>query len=90
MGAVVSGLIVDPTPRLTEHARQRCLEMGVLTKRVKDILRRPTMTYVSRDGHIAWSAADPSIAVIYTDDGPVRVAITVVPRTYDDYVRSSK
>lgn len=77
------------TPRLTLHARQRCQEMGVRTRRVKQILRCPTMTYSSRGGQVAWSAADPGIAVVFVADGAQLLAVTVVPRTYETYRRSA-
>lgn len=88
-------LMFPTTPRLSEHARQRCVEMGVRTARVKAILRNPDMTWVGNaPGHppgrsFAWSAADPDIAVYFALHDGVPVAITVVPRTYETYVRTT-
>jgi len=79
------------TPRLTEHARQRCAEMHVETKRVKRLLQRPTLTYSTHsDRLMATSEADPEIAVVYANspDGTVTV-ITVLLRSYDEYKRPS-
>ena len=78
------------TPRLTDHARQRCQEMGVATKRVKRILRDPDMGYTAREGrHIAWRRDDPTIAVVFVMREGIRLALTVVPRTQERYERSS-
>lgn len=77
-------------PILTRHASQRCASMRVERSRVNAILAQPTMTYAARDdGQVAWSAADPDIAVIYRQDNGRTVVLTVVPRTYERYERSA-
>ena len=60
------------TARLTNHARQRCDEMRINTKRVKNLVRNP----------------DPEITVVYAKqpDGACTV-ITVLYRQYDEYTR---
>jgi len=77
------------TARLSPHARQRCLEMHVETKRIKRLLRQPTLTYATyKSRWMATSEADPEIAVVYakSPDGTLDV-ITVLVRTYDEYQR---
>lgn len=78
-----------PTPRLSEHARQRCREMGVTTHRVKRILRDPDLSYASGRGKVAWRRDDPAIAVVYVMDGATPFALTVVPRTQERYERAT-
>jgi hypothetical protein len=77
------------TARLTPHARARCAEMHVETKRVKRLLRRPTLTYATyADRLMATSEEDPEIAVVFAKgpDGTLDV-ITVLVRSYDEYSR---
>jgi hypothetical protein len=77
------------TARLTNHARQRCDEMRVQTKRVKRLVREPDITRTSYDGRwLAVSDRDPEIAVVYAKhpDGTCTV-ITVLYRQYDTYIR---
>ena len=80
-----------PTPRLSQHARQRCDEMHVGTKRVKRLLRSPDVVRCSyNDRYLAVSDADPEIAVVFAKhpDGTCTV-ITVLYRTYEDYTRTA-
>lgn len=80
------------TARLSAHARERCAEMGVVTKRVKRIVRQPDVDYCSRDARgdarIAYRSDDPAIAVVYVpgDDGRPFV-LTVVWHTPVPYAR---
>lgn len=79
------------TARLTEHARLRCLEMNVDTKRVKRLLRRPDIVRSSyRDRYVAVGDSDPKIAVVYVrdPDGTIQV-ITVLFRDYEYYDRQT-
>jgi len=80
-----------PTARLTQHARQRCDEMRVGTKRVKQLLRNPDVVRCSyNDRWLAVSDADPEIAVVFArqPDGTCTV-ITVLYRSYNIYNRSA-
>ena len=77
------------TAKLSEHARRRCLEMHVTTKRVKKLVRQPDITRTSYNGRwLAVSDADPEIAVVYAKapDGTCTV-ITVLYRQLDYYRR---
>lgn len=60
---------MSATPVLTDHARSRCREMGVSTKRAKRVVADPSITYRGslryRPGRrVAVSAAD-TIAVVF-------------------------
>lgn len=77
------------TARLSQHARHRCAEMHVNTKRVKRLLRSPDITRTSyNDRYLAVADSDPEIAVVYAKhaDGTCTV-ITVLYRQYDTYIR---
>jgi hypothetical protein len=74
------------TPRLSEHARVRCGEMGVGTKRVKAIVRTADVRRPSRGLVMATRKDEPDIAVLYEDSDPP-VVVSVLWRTADDYVR---
>jgi Domain of unknown function (DUF4258) len=79
------------TARLSDHARDRCAEMGVGTKRVKHLLRRPDIIRTTyKDRYFAVSDADPEIAVVYAKapDGTCTV-VTVLYRQYNEYTRPS-
>lgn len=76
------------TPKLTNHARQRCSEMGVATKRAKRIARDPDITRPSGAGILAKADHDPEIAVVYADDPDgSRVILTVLPNTQEKFLR---
>jgi hypothetical protein len=78
------------TPKLTHHARQRCLEMGVTTKRVKRMVRQPDVDRPSRGRRrIAVRDDDPAIACVYEQDEPPLV-ITVLWRTQELYERHGR
>lgn len=82
------------TPRLTHHARERCAEMGVTTKRAKRIVQDPDVSRPAKatggdDGFIAVADHEPDIAVVYKLDGDVPVILTVVWRTYEPYDRAT-
>ena len=76
-----------PTARLTDHARQRCAEMDVATKRVKRIVADPDITRVNRrEGCVAMVRDDdPAITVIVTFDGDLPVVVTVLGRPADRF-----
>jgi hypothetical protein len=77
-----------PTPTLSFHARLRCGQMDVRTRRVKTIMRDPDMTYDAGHGaRMAWRRDDPTILVVYVEEAGKRHAVTVLPRTYERYHR---
>jgi hypothetical protein len=76
-----------PTPRLSAHAKLRCLQMNVTTKRVKRVVRTADILYPghpSADGSPAWlamSECDREIAVVFVRDAAgVPVVLTVLYR----------
>lgn len=73
------------TARMTAHARQRCLEMGITTARVKRVVRSPDLSYSSRGLRIVCRDDEPSFRVVV--DGPK--VVTVLPWSYDRYERAS-
>lgn len=80
------------TPKLSQHARDRCLEMGIPTRRAKRVVQHQTTTYPNSAGHnngglIVQSSRDPEIAVVW--DPSTNVILTVVPRIQEDYIRLS-
>lgn len=80
------------TPKMTAHARVRCVELGITTKRAKQIVRCRTSTYPSPYGHsnngvMVMSASDPEIAVVWDPD--TNHILTVLPRTSEKYVRTT-
>lgn len=80
---------VDPgsTPRLSIHARARCVEMEVSTKRVKRIVINADVRYQQSTGvTIARWDEDPTLAVVYVPGAPP-VVVTVVFATPEEYVR---
>jgi hypothetical protein len=73
----------EPTPRMSDHALQRCREMGISTKVAKAIVRHATLVYQSRaeHGESAWVATSkeyPLYAVPYAVHGNVKVILTVL------------
>ena len=77
------------TPKLSQHARDRCREMGISTRRAKRVVQHQTTTYPStghdNGGLIVQSAGDPEIAVVW--DPATNTILTVVPRVQEDYIR---
>lgn len=77
------------TPRLSDHARQRCREMGVSTKRVKQIVRDPHVDYDSRWGlRMASRTDEPDIRALYAFAGGERLVVTVVWRKEELYAKA--
>lgn len=79
------------TPRLTTHARERCAELGISTKRAKRIVQHRSGTYPSAVGHdnngvVVFSASDSEIAVVW--DEARNEILTVLPRVQETYVRT--
>jgi hypothetical protein len=80
------------TPALTDHARLRCIQMEVNTKRVKRIVLRPTMVVPGPphygDNYIATADYDPEIQVAYAVDETGRPVVkTVLWSTPEHYTR---
>lgn len=83
------------TPRLTEHARQRCAEMGISTKVAKRIVQHADLTRGSGKGapdcRIARCSDYPEYAVLYNPYQEERpVIVTVLFQTEADYVRQGE
>ncbi len=79
------------TPRLTRHARERCAELGISTKRAKRVVQHRTGSYPSAPGHdnngiVVTSATETEIAVVWDPD--TNQILTVVPRIQETYVRT--
>lgn len=77
-----------PTPRLTDHARERCAEMGVSTKRAKRVVQHRDLTYPGRKGTDCWvskSSVDPILAVVWSvaDDGTPLIVTVIWSGDYD-------
>lgn len=81
--------------RLTDHARERAAQMGVRTRRVKDTLMMADIVY--ENGPTSkypgtWVAQLADLAVPFfettdPDGEPVRVAVTVLWRGTEEWVR---
>ena len=81
------------TPQLTDHARERCAEMGIRTRVVKQIWRTRTLTYVMFDqpGKIrVTSDKHPEYALIVDEEGERPVIITVLFASDQSYVRAGR
>jgi hypothetical protein len=75
------------TPRLTDHARDRAKEMGIRTRRVKNAVRNPDLSYASYDDRmVAVDNDDPPIAVVFHPGDPPTV-VTVLWRTHERWER---
>lgn len=79
------------TPRLTDHARARCAEMGISTKVAKAIVRHADIRRPAKPdepGIAATSRRHPDYAVVYVEraDGPV--IVTVLFNTREFYARA--
>lgn len=62
--------------------------MGIGTKTVKRILTGPDLVYQVWNEFIASRADTPGVAVVFIRDRGVAVAVTVLPRIPEEYVRS--
>jgi len=79
-----------PTPQLSGHARKRCIELGVSTRRAKRVVQTRSTTYANTDTNnalVCQSAADPDITVVW--DQSRNQIITVLPRIAEPYVRTA-
>lgn len=78
--------------RYTYHARDRMVEMGVSELIVQAVLAQPEIDMCSPvskgrrvEGHRR--CVRGNLCVVYFYDGPAKVVVTVVPRTYEKYKR---
>lgn len=83
------------TAVLTDHARMRCVEMSVATKRVKRVVRNPDVDYCSTQMDHSRRVCfrhDDTIAVVYQPgfDGEPPLVITVLWHMQEEYVREGK
>lgn len=81
------------TPQMSPHARLRCREMGISTKRAKRIFQHHDTRYAAHAGYrnggftLMWSG-EPDIAIVVSQD--MTTVITVLERTQEEYERASK
>lgn len=87
-----------PTPNMSEHARERCSEMGISTKVAKRIVQNADLRYTQLDRpgcYVAAWSGEPMYAVA-VDGDPAdpdcssHVVITVVFRETREYVREGR
>lgn len=79
------------TPRLTDHARQRCREMGIRTKVAKAIVRHADVTYpgpeVHGDNWVSLWQGQPEYAVAWRYDPDGRRCICTVLYNHAEFSR---
>lgn len=76
--------------RLSDHARERCAEMGLPTRVAKRIVRSHDMSWAGAAGRtVAVSSAFPDLAVVYAAKIDPPVVVTVLWRTQDQYDRAT-
>jgi hypothetical protein len=78
----------NATPRLSQHARDRCGEMGVGTKRAKRIVRDPDLTRPAAPNRAALRDDDPELLVVYSDDTQPPTIVTVLWNTGTPFDRN--
>lgn len=80
----------QPTPRLTDHAKDRCAEMGISTKVAKQIVRHPSVVRPGKAEtgcRVVTSDRHPRYAVVLgPEEDPV--IVTVLFNTPDFYKRN--
>ena len=81
----------ERTPVLTDHARLRCQQMGVRTRRAKRVVARPDLVIPGPpqygDNFVASAASDPDIQVAYIVDRGRKVIKTVLWSDPEHYTR---
>lgn len=78
----------SPTPRLTDHARRRCEEMEIRTRRVKRVVRDPDLCYGSADGyHVVCRFDEPTFRVVIDRSTRPETVVTVIWWTNERYER---
>lgn len=78
------------TAILSDHARERCAEMGISTKVAKQIVRYRSCTYRDHAGGDRWistSTRHPKYAVVWAEDRGRPVIVTVLFNIPEDYER---
>jgi hypothetical protein len=74
---------------LTDHARERAAEMGILTRRIKAVVRCPEiMRPRPLDGPDGWMAHGDGLSVPFRQVGDLRVVVTVLWNTPEPFERS--
>jgi hypothetical protein len=87
--------MIGDSVKLSEHARERCREMGVRTKVVKRIVRNHKLSWRTeyREGCsrrvVAVSSEYPNLAVVYASEVYPPVVVTVLWRTQERYDRAT-
>jgi hypothetical protein len=80
---------MSDTPRITRHAAERCLQMGVSTKVAKRIAQRPSLVLPDFSGRperrFMVSEAEPDYAVVV--DVEDNAVVTVMYRDHAQYRR---
>lgn len=77
-----------PMATMSDHARERCAEMGISTKVAKAIVRNPAVTRPGNPGTgavVVTSDRHPEYAVVL--DTETDVVVTVLFRTHVEYDR---
>lgn len=63
-----------PTPKLTQHARERCEEMGLNTKQAKRVVQDPEITYEGNHcGETIAISGDLAVPFVVQEDGVPRI-----------------
>lgn len=80
------------TPVLTQHARERCAEMGIRTRVVKQIWRHRTLTWPLRDQDrtVVTSDEQPRYALVVDEHCEPPVVVTVLFNNTETYVREGE
>lgn len=84
----------DQTPRMSQHARERCRQMGLSTKVAKAIFRAPGVVRPADNGNqtewpnfMVTSDLHPEYALVVADHPTGPVVVTVVFRVIETYQR---
>jgi hypothetical protein len=84
----------EQTPQLSEHARERCAQMGITTKVAKRIWKTRTLIRGAREGCLLVTSTEvPEYAIVVDENGWLGgppVVVTVLFRCYEEYVRDGE
>jgi hypothetical protein len=77
------------TPILTDHARERCAEMGIRAKDAKHIWQKKTLTrgLVNQHRVIVSSTSNPDYVLVVDETEERPVIITVLFKSDEEYIR---
>lgn len=75
---------------MTDHARERCTEMGISTKVAKRIVQYADATWTHGPKVLAVSDRHPAYTVVYVMEEDQPVVCTVLFRRAEDYVRDER